>query len=78
MATKETIENNIKDIYRNLNTNLNLLKYHYSPDYVKDDISESLIHQYVETRRVSNEETVQFKISVKIDQFSDNFRILEF
>ena len=76
MTTKETIENNIKTIYENLNTNLNLLKYHYSPDYVKDDISESLIHQYVETRKVSNEETVRFKISVKIDQFSDNFRIL--
>lgn len=71
MTTKETIENNIKEIAKELNNQLSFAKNEYSLDEYKDEISDLLIYQYMELRDVSNEETVTLKIGVNIGQFLD-------
>ena len=71
MAIKETIENNIKEIAKELNNQLSFAKNEYSLADYKDEISDLLIYQYKEIGEVSNEETVNLKIGVNIDQFSD-------
>lgn len=69
MTTKEAIETNIKEIAKDLNKQLSFAKNEYSLDEYKDEISDLLIYQYNELSEVSNEETVNLKINVNIDQF---------
>lgn len=76
MTIKETIENNIKEIAKDLNKQLSLKKKEYSLDEYKDEISDLLIYQYNELSEASNEETVNLKIGVNIDQFSDINKVL--
>lgn len=76
MTTKETIETNIKEIAKNLNIQLSSARKEYLLDESKDEISDLLIYQYMEKSEASNEETINLKIDVNIDQFSDNFKVL--
>ena len=76
MLNKETIENNIKKIYKDLDDKLAFYEKKYDINLYEDELLDLIINRFIENSKVTREETVNFKINVDITDYSDLFRLM--